>query len=433
MLKNIVGVFDQNNAQQVRAALLQNGFPENDIHVTASDSAYASGSDTTRDIRDEDRHEHEGGIIGFFKDLFGLDDSDSDSSRYAASYSDAVRRGNTVVAVTVDNDDEIEKVEDIMESYHAIDIDENAQGWQDNTTSRAAGWTDTTATTTTTTPGWTDNSTMTARDTQDSSDVVPGKTMGTLPDNQSTVSQRNIDTLNANDNMKADMMRDTNADYPSDTVRSSDQAYVAGTMPLDDTPLATDRERRASEEPLSRDSTMGATELDGTRVRDDRGMFEKAADKVKQTFDNAADRTKSAIDNATDRTTDTRFDRTTADQSTMYDRSSGLSASPTDQSATPFTRDDTLTGSTTSRQRSGVRVFPRVGDRSSYSGSQRSFDQGSSMGTMGTGDSSLTRGEDLSSETRLASDNDLDRDLTRDTDLTRDRALNRDQDKGNLP
>lgn len=498
MLRNIVGVFDQNDAQQVRAALLQNGFPESDIHVTASDTAYGSSVDTTRDVRDDDRHE--GGIMGFFKDLFGMDDRDEDTSRYAASYSDAVRRGNTVVAVTVDNDDEIEKVENIMESYHAIDIDENAQGWQDNTgmrttdtmTENASDLRATNIDALTGTGMTRDRSTDYSSDTMrpgvmtdrmdmadnepglgQRPDVVPGNTTGSLPDRGANVSGRNIDTLDANDNMKADY-RDTNADYPSDTVRTSDQAYVAGTTPLNDSPTFTDR-------------------------GDDRNVFEKATDKVKAAFDRTADRTEAAFDRTTDRT-EAAFDRTTDRTDTMFDRTVDRTDAnwdrTQDKAVLPVVKESLDIGKRVV-QRGGVRIFSKVNerpveenielreeravverhpaDRPATEADLAALKEGqielrntaeeavvnktarvveevvvgkqadqrtetvrdtvrdTDVRVENLGDTNVTRDADLTRDTRLASDTDLDRDLTRDTDLTRDRDVirDRDLDKGN--
>lgn len=139
MLRNIVGVFDRNNAQQVRSALLARGFPESDIHVTESDDI----SDTASVDRDRyDDREKEGGIMHFFKELFGADDDRDETSGYVETYSDAVKRGNCVVAVTIDNDDEIRSVEDIMEDHHAINIDEESQAWRNDATTMRSGMTD---------------------------------------------------------------------------------------------------------------------------------------------------------------------------------------------------------------------------------------------------------------------------------------------------
>lgn len=136
MLKNIVGVFNPGNAEQVRAALLAKGFPESDIHVTAGNQGAEDVEDGIMGEADAHSH-HESGIVHFFKDLFGLED-EHDSHRYASSYSDAVKRGNSVVAVTVDSEDEVDRVEDIMSSYHAINIDEEDSDETDD--SRDASW-----------------------------------------------------------------------------------------------------------------------------------------------------------------------------------------------------------------------------------------------------------------------------------------------------
>lgn len=59
-----------------------------------------------------------GGISGFFESLFGSDVDERDRGLY----SEAARRGSTVVTVTV-ADDQVERVADLMERYDAVDVD----------------------------------------------------------------------------------------------------------------------------------------------------------------------------------------------------------------------------------------------------------------------------------------------------------------------
>jgi uncharacterized protein (TIGR02271 family) len=73
---------------------------------------------------------HSGGIGGFFRSLFGFDDSDED----VRVYSEAARRGKCILTVDVDDDAELERAHQIIERHHPIDIDAHAAQW------RTEGW-----------------------------------------------------------------------------------------------------------------------------------------------------------------------------------------------------------------------------------------------------------------------------------------------------
>lgn len=123
----IVGVFDDAaTAQRAADELRQRGIDSGNIHVTSS-SEYASdaargGSGLSGDYPQESSG---GGITGFFKRLFG---SHRDVS-HQHHYSEAVRRGGTVVAVRA-ADHEQDTVTEVMERYDPIDIDERVEGWR---------------------------------------------------------------------------------------------------------------------------------------------------------------------------------------------------------------------------------------------------------------------------------------------------------------
>jgi uncharacterized protein (TIGR02271 family) len=116
MHRTLVGVYDSAvRAQQVREELLQQGFDEDEVRVSGSTGATAG--DTTAHT-DSESH-HEGGIMGFFRSLFGGDDDET----YANRYSTAVQRGNAVVTVDASSDDRIEQAQQIMNRYEPLDID----------------------------------------------------------------------------------------------------------------------------------------------------------------------------------------------------------------------------------------------------------------------------------------------------------------------
>lgn len=125
MTQTVVGVFD--TAEAARSAeqtLLSRGVDRSALHRTVADADTASS--TT-----EDRDEGVFSSIGnFFSNLFGTGDSDE-----AGTYSEAVRRGATVLAVDLPDGADTDQVREALEDAGAIDIDERTQYW------RQQGWT----------------------------------------------------------------------------------------------------------------------------------------------------------------------------------------------------------------------------------------------------------------------------------------------------
>lgn len=118
MQQTIVAVFDSRAAaQQAQTELLSEGFTQDNVRLS-------EGSVDTAGTTSTASRGAEGGIIGFFKDLFG---SDEDSN--ARMYSDAVTRGNTVLTVDASSDTQIDRASDIIAKYNPFDIDEHASEW----------------------------------------------------------------------------------------------------------------------------------------------------------------------------------------------------------------------------------------------------------------------------------------------------------------
>jgi uncharacterized protein (TIGR02271 family) len=115
MNRTIVGVYDSAvRAQQVRQELLNRGFDEDEVQVSGS-----TGAMDTEESSRVRSGEDEGGIMGFFRSLFGNDDED----RYSTRYSAVVQGGKAVVTVDADSDDEIEEAQRVMNRYEPLDID----------------------------------------------------------------------------------------------------------------------------------------------------------------------------------------------------------------------------------------------------------------------------------------------------------------------
>lgn len=118
MAHTLAAVFDNRaDADRARAELMTSGFEQ--ARVQLSDSASGASADASDgSIGSSIKH--------FFTHLFGDDDH--------SVYSEAVNRGNVVLTVQADSEDEIERAADIVENYGPIDIDEHQKQW------RAGGW-----------------------------------------------------------------------------------------------------------------------------------------------------------------------------------------------------------------------------------------------------------------------------------------------------
>ncbi|MDB5884590.1 MAG: hypothetical protein JWR74_761 [Polaromonas sp.] len=134
-MQTVVGVFDTvDDAQSARESLLDMGFDSSEVRVQSNTGTQGSDTLTTTDStitgssRSASSHEDEGfmaGIGRFFGDLFG-----SDNSEHAGHYSEAVRRGSTVVAVTVNDPDRVEQARSALAAAGAVDIDKRSESWR---------------------------------------------------------------------------------------------------------------------------------------------------------------------------------------------------------------------------------------------------------------------------------------------------------------
>ncbi|MBG6077917.1 YsnF/AvaK domain-containing protein [Polaromonas sp. CG_9.11] len=132
-MQTVVGVFDTvNEAQDARDALLDSGFDASEMRLQSNPAEQPSDTLTTTDrtiTGTTPRTEDEGfmaGIGRFFGDLFGSDDKEQ-----AGHYSEAVRRGSTVLAVTVAEPDRVEQARSILSTAGAVDIDKRSESWRE--------------------------------------------------------------------------------------------------------------------------------------------------------------------------------------------------------------------------------------------------------------------------------------------------------------
>lgn len=120
----VVGVYDNYaDAQGAVQALESEGFARSSIHLTPESDVDMPTQDATTASGDTQRS---GGIGGFFRSLFGMDEHKEHHDVYAES----VRRGSYVLTVDADSEDEADRVSEIMSRFNAIDIDERSNYWK---------------------------------------------------------------------------------------------------------------------------------------------------------------------------------------------------------------------------------------------------------------------------------------------------------------
>lgn len=125
MDQTVIGVFDTyDHAERAKQQLITRGFSANDVQVRAHGAdigTTATGTATT--ARDEDVGFMDS-VRNFFADLFGPDQDN------AGHYSEAVRRGGAVVAVTVSDDSRVESAREALAATGAVDIEKRVAEWR---------------------------------------------------------------------------------------------------------------------------------------------------------------------------------------------------------------------------------------------------------------------------------------------------------------
>src|SRR5947209_6252870 len=113
----LIAVFrDRAAAQSAVDDLQANGFTSTDIYATGDSGTTTTGTTT--------RH-HEGGIVGWFKSLFG----DEDTTEHTA-YESAVERGNVAISARV-NADQADRAIEILNDHSPVNVeDQDARGDQ---------------------------------------------------------------------------------------------------------------------------------------------------------------------------------------------------------------------------------------------------------------------------------------------------------------
>ena len=126
MDQTVIGVFDTyDHAERAKQQLITRGFSANDVQVRAhgADIGTTGTTGTTTTTRDDDVGFMDS-VRNFFADLFGPDQDD------AGHYSEAVRRGGAVVAVTVSDESRVESAREALAATGAVDIEKRVAEWR---------------------------------------------------------------------------------------------------------------------------------------------------------------------------------------------------------------------------------------------------------------------------------------------------------------
>ncbi len=136
MKQTVVGFFSKpSDAQEAVKQLTSNGFSSSDVDLslgTSSSNTAAGNRNFNLDSNSKD--EKESGVARFFKNLFGADDdNDTNVSRYSRA-----ANGNSIVTVHASSSDEAERAADLLDQYGAINVDEDAEGYDSYDTTTGA-------------------------------------------------------------------------------------------------------------------------------------------------------------------------------------------------------------------------------------------------------------------------------------------------------
>ena len=128
-MHTVIAAFDdQQDAQRALERLIESGFSRDMVHLQARDDAWSDSADrpTSTTSTADESHGFFDGIRRFFADLFGADEAEGDSGRYAES----IRRGGTVLIVDAVDETEADRARGLLSSMDGtVDIDERASQW----------------------------------------------------------------------------------------------------------------------------------------------------------------------------------------------------------------------------------------------------------------------------------------------------------------
>lgn len=174
MTQILIAAFDRYaQAEQVKAELVTEGLSHDDIQLSMSmNPSNVDGSrvEVVGEEPDSDATAAEH-IGNFFRKVFG-----DGAAAHAGRYPEAARRGSTIVTVSLQNEERVPIVEQIMERNGAIDIDERSATWNDDATP-------VTASTETLTTGYPDATSISVDERELNGTATPerGQDSGSIP------------------------------------------------------------------------------------------------------------------------------------------------------------------------------------------------------------------------------------------------------------
>ncbi|MCP3433094.1 hypothetical protein [Stutzerimonas stutzeri] len=174
MTQILIAAFDRYaQAGQVKAELVTEGVSHDDIQLSMSmNPSNVDGSrvEVVGEEPDSDATAAEH-IGNFFRKVFG-----DSAAAHAGRYPEAARRGSTIVTVSLQNEERVPIVEQIMERNGAIDIDERSATWNDDATP-------VTASTETLTTGYPDATSISVDERELNGTATPerGQDSGSIP------------------------------------------------------------------------------------------------------------------------------------------------------------------------------------------------------------------------------------------------------------
>ena len=129
-MQSVIATFDDPaTAKQAVESLIAEGFYAESVHLQGS-AAVATHLDANgRTLPGADTG-FLAGVGNFFANLF-----ESNDTKDADKYAEAVKRGSSVVVVDAKDEAEVAKATDVMDEMGAIDVEERAETW------RSQGWT----------------------------------------------------------------------------------------------------------------------------------------------------------------------------------------------------------------------------------------------------------------------------------------------------
>lgn len=128
-MQSVIATFDDPaTAKAAVDSLIQDGFSAQSVHLQASASVNSASGETRQSAAGSEKG-FLSGVGSFFSHLF-----ESGDTADADKYSEAVKRGSSVVVVDAKTDEEVAKATDVMDEMGAVDVEERAESW------KAQGW-----------------------------------------------------------------------------------------------------------------------------------------------------------------------------------------------------------------------------------------------------------------------------------------------------